>query len=555
VGTEARLYDSPDDRSSSDAGSLRGEARRTVRELRWALSVVLLVWFGGVAAGYCGVAGGYFDERLALAPTAELAGPLAHLFPFTSHRLWGSGWLGYFGPNTVQCVLSFLWGVISFGLLSLWHCGFNAVYLGWIVRTNAPLVQQAAGGGVVATSFGILFPHGLLEYPAFLIGWVFGVRAGMAWVWPLAGARRAASIRRIGRDFFRALAVLVPMFLAASLLEQYANPAFHDRWILGIGPHPGVASERRVGPPFQAAASALSPTGSSMAVLDQSRTRIRVWDVREGSPGRLVASSGPRLISVRSGVTSFSWSPDGRQLALATAPAARLSESRDSELSILDVGSGGRRSITGGPAGGYDGVAWSPTGQFIAVVVTERSTPTAPRPRNAWLVETRNGTWRRLTHFTYGGIAPVGGLAWRPDGRMLAFVTRRHPLAPPCPHVSSEGHSIVTLAVNGGELHEVASIRSASALAWSPDGQHIVFVDTPEADFLSLDAGSTLADFHRAPIVGRIAMIRPDGMDRSAGLAPADALSSLSWSADGSHLAYERLGTCIVASLRGGEIP
>jgi dipeptidyl aminopeptidase/acylaminoacyl peptidase len=142
-------------------------------------------------------------------------------------------------------------------------------------------------------------------------------------------------------------------------------------------------------------------------------------------------------------------------------------------------------------------------------------------------------------------------MAWRPDGKVLALVTRRHPLTP---QASPQGHSIVTLAADGGALRELASVESDSSLAWSPDGRYIAFVDAPESDYSNSGAESTLADFNKEPSVGHIAMIRPDGTGRVVGLAPADALSPLSWSADGSQLAYQRLGTCIVASLSGGGI-
>ncbi|HEX4871447.1 MAG TPA: S9 family peptidase [Nevskiaceae bacterium] len=108
--------------------------------------------------------------------------------------------------------------------------------------------------------------------------------------------------------------------------------------------------------------------------------------------------------------------------------------------------------------------ALSPDGRTAAYSVQEWSIEKNKPSASLWLTEVESGTTRRLTQ----GSSSDGQPAWSPDGRRLAFVSKRG---------EDEAASLYVIAVDGGEAEELVELPyGVSNPQWMPDGQSIVVV-------------------------------------------------------------------------------
>ncbi|HWK88644.1 MAG TPA: S9 family peptidase, partial [Longimicrobium sp.] len=118
------------------------------------------------------------------------------------------------------------------------------------------------------------------------------------------------------------------------------------------------------------------------------------------------------------------------------------------------------------------GVALSPDGRRAVYVVTQVDSADNRYRRDLWIANTDGSGARRLTWTNARGI---GGTAFSPDGRMLAFVTARQ---------GTEGSQIWILPLaEGGEAWPLTELETgAGGPVWSPDGSRIAFTSslTPE---------------------------------------------------------------------------
>jgi Tol biopolymer transport system component len=173
------------------------------------------------------------------------------------------------------------------------------------------------------------------------------------------------------------------------------------------------------------------------------------------------------------------WSPEGKRLAYATS---------DGHIVMLDVASGARRRITDGSSDGA--VAWSPGGKRVLLVDwSDGALETAPvnggpRTRIARLPAASDadavpewsgdGKWISLLN-VQGGVLYVAradgtgfhsisndalGAAWSPAGARIAFAGAR---------------GTVVVDLEHGYRWQLTRDRTGGALAWSPDGQRIIF--------------------------------------------------------------------------------
>jgi dipeptidyl aminopeptidase/acylaminoacyl peptidase len=107
----------------------------------------------------------------------------------------------------------------------------------------------------------------------------------------------------------------------------------------------------------------------------------------------------------------------------------------------------------------------SPDGKWVVVSVTEPAYDQSVTVDDLWLVPTDGSAKpKRITHTR----APESGVQWSPDGRRIAFSTRRE---------GDEVNQIYVLDVlGGGEAARVTSLwTGASAPQWRPDGSAIAF--------------------------------------------------------------------------------
>lgn len=116
-------------------------------------------------------------------------------------------------------------------------------------------------------------------------------------------------------------------------------------------------------------------------------------------------------------------------------------------------------------------VALSPDGRTAVFVVTEIDSADNRYVRDLWLARTDGAATRRLT---WTRSAALTEPAFSPDGRSIAFVTRR-----------GAGPTQVWILpfADGGEAWPLTSLKTgASGPAWSPDGRRIAFTSQLEPE-------------------------------------------------------------------------
>jgi len=163
------------------------------------------------------------------------------------------------------------------------------------------------------------------------------------------------------------------------------------------------------------------------------------------------------------------------------------------------------------------------------------------------LVTPALGIGDRLLDLIQGAPArpEVQSPAWSPDGRRIAFVSRR------------DGKALYVMNADGSGLRIVARVNQLAAPAWSPDGRRIAFQGGRDRQSLTLyvvnadgSGQRTLARRGNAPawspdgrriafvITGKLYVVNADGSGHRT-LTPRigdGAAASLAWSPDGRKL-------------------
>jgi dipeptidyl aminopeptidase/acylaminoacyl peptidase len=260
-----------------------------------------------------------------------------------------------------------------------------------------------------------------------------------------------------------------------------------------------------------------------------------------------------RLTSSKANEHAPRWSPDGRYLGfLSERDDAREVE----QLWLLDRTGGEAERITDLP-GGVSDYAWAPDGKRVALIVSDpdpdstasspdSSDQTTPQPIvitryqfkedvTGYLDRRRSHLYlfelagRKATLLTPGEFNELWP-SWSPDGRAIAFVSKRRPDFD---------------RTNNWDLYVVeASARAAPrqlttfegpdmdpqwrgrAPVWSPDGKHVAYVQGGPLKLIYY-AGQKLAV---VPAAGGPARVITPTLDRNA-LSPV-------WTADGSSLRF-----------------
>jgi len=227
-----------------------------------------------------------------------------------------------------------------------------------------------------------------------------------------------------------------------------------------------------------------------------------------GSPSVLTVNAATGVVtrSVVEGVAPDSRaaiSPDGSSVAFVRPFGV-------SEQIFVTTGGGDAVRLTGPGKGGCgcgsSEPAWSPDGRRIAFAGMN-----AAGIQNIYVVNVATGRLDRVTRSDAYEAAP----SWSPDGRMIAFTSGGH---------NTQFLWVVNVAT--GTESRIARMRAAIP-AWSPDGRTIAFSHPGERG----------AD-------GSIWLIGPDGSGlRRLASATAESDGNLSWSPDGTQLAFAAIRT------------
>jgi dipeptidyl aminopeptidase/acylaminoacyl peptidase len=113
---------------------------------------------------------------------------------------------------------------------------------------------------------------------------------------------------------------------------------------------------------------------------------------------------------------------------------------------------------------------WSPDGKHIAFVITEYSLETNKGDSDIYIISSKGGEVRRLTHSDGRDNQP----RFSPDGKWLAFTSSR-----------SGTSQIWLLPLEGGEAKQLTTLSTGAASPqWTPDGDNIVFISRvyPDCD-------------------------------------------------------------------------
>ncbi len=192
--------------------------------------------------------------------------------------------------------------------------------------------------------------------------------------------------------------------------------------------------------------------------------------------------------------------PDDKSIVVVVSRINMKEDRRDSEIVLVDIASSATRTITGRK--GANSPRWSPSGDRVAfLAVAGEGKDAAPQ---IFILRMDGGDAKQITNGPDG----VEQFAWRPDGKMIAYVT-----PDPTDKKAIEAHHDVfevgdtdfleTSAAkpshvwlepaDGGEAKRVTSgawslpivfppSPPSSPLGWSPDGKSLVITkqETPE---------------------------------------------------------------------------
>ncbi len=219
-------------------------------------------------------------------------------------------------------------------------------------------------------------------------------------------------------------------------------------------------------------------------------------------------------------------SPDGTMIAFCVAPAGHRQTDPASTIYVVPAdGSAPPRAVTGSE---HNNVAprWSPDGRALAFL-SDRG-----KRGEAQLYRVALTGWEpvRLTELV-GGVANP---AWRPDGRAIAFTARRRALAgeeEPKSDVKvwSEQwrpHAVASVPAYGGWAAQIGPAAGhVSAFAFSPDGTRIAAAVSESEDLAAIFGGM------------HVVIFSADGAgDEWEVLSLSGQPGALAWSPDGAHV-------------------
>ena len=262
----------------------------------------------------------------------------------------------------------------------------------------------------------------------------------------------------------------------------------------------------------------------------------------------MVSWDGSETIQLTSSKDSESrprWSPDGKYLAFTASRGDEDEKKKGAQVWLLNRSGGEAQKVTD-LRGGVTDFEWSPDSSRLVLVANDPDPADEAEKMEGWKRKTKPpivvdryafkrdyaGYLNRLrTHLYVFDIATkkpeqitAGDYddsqpAWSPDGKQIAFVSKRGP----DPDRSNDSNVFVVEAKPGATPRQVTTYGGADGgpLAWSPEGSLIAYLQGDEAKFWAYQQRKLAV----VPAAGGAAKLLTESLDRSVG-SPA-------WSSDG----------------------
>jgi len=285
---------------------------------------------------------------------------------------------------------------------------------------------------------------------------------------------------------------------------------------------------------------------------EKDRRNTDVWMVKWDGSEQLQLTSSPDNES------SPRWSPDNRYLAFVASRGTDEEKKRGGQIWLLNR-AGGEAQRVSDHKGGVSDIQWSPDSTRIAFTANDQDPADEPEKLEGWKRKTtppividryqfkrdREGYLKalyahvgifdlasRTTTMITSGAADDRSPSWSPDGRQIAFLSKRGHADPD--RTSNEDLWVVE-AREGAEPRQVTRTPEGESgrPVWSPDGSRLAVL-LGDIDRNGAYSMSKLVVVPSNPPAAAGPTTRPaiymPSLDR--------AVSNLAWSADGQHISF-----------------
>lgn len=201
---------------------LRRELPASLRRLALPVLIVAVLLLGSMWMGATQV------ERLGISPSMFNLDKVGLLDAQVLDQLKGMGFFSIVGASMVW--LHNLRAVLIAGAIGMFTFGVGGILILMLPLTMIGFLAGSAGlVGINPLTFIAAFtlPHGLLEIPAMILAGAAIMKVGATFVTPAQGMSIGEAWLRAMADWARImLALVVPFFLGAALLETFVSPRF-----------------------------------------------------------------------------------------------------------------------------------------------------------------------------------------------------------------------------------------------------------------------------------------------------------------------------------------